>query len=280
MVSHLQWLRREGHGALSVSQIPAYLGDREFPRDAIAGAQVTHVWTQNLRESERIAAAARIRTIVAEPAGMVAEVDGLLLARDDAEKHLDLAAPFLSAGLPVYIDKPLALSISAARRLLAARCRPGQIFSCSALRYAPELSWTHELQREYGRPLEVIGRTPKSWRTYAPHVIEPAMELLGVWGQRPETVSTVAAEGGARLVITWPGGVRADLRSLGSGSTEPIGFDVEAERGKVRLEFSDSFTAFRAALVRFVEVARGRSDPPSDRELLGAVRLIEAGNTL
>ena len=104
--------------------IPEYLGEREFPRDAIADARVTHVWTQDPAESQRIAAAARIETIVADPAAMLSEIDALLLARDDAESHLHLAAPFLAAGVPVYIDKPLAITLSAARRLLTARIRP------------------------------------------------------------------------------------------------------------------------------------------------------------
>ena len=260
--------------------IPEYLGEREFPRDAIADARVSHIWTQDPTESKRIATAAQIEKVVAEPAAMIGEIDALLLARDDAESHLELAAPFLAAGLPIYIDKPLAISVSDARRLLAERSRPGQIFSCSALRYAPELAWSDEHRRQYGRPLEVVGRTPKEWRTYAPHVVEPALELLDVWGLPPETLTGSPTETGASVVATWPGGLRANLRSLGPNSDEPISFEIVAERGGSRLEFSDSFTAFRLALERFVEVVRGEAAPPSDRDLLGAVRLIEAGNTL
>jgi predicted dehydrogenase len=260
--------------------IPAYLGEREFPRDAIADAAVTHIWTQSPTESERIATAARIETIAVEPAAMIGEIDALLLARDDAESHFELAAPFLAAGLPIYVDKPLALSVPDARRLLAARCRPGQIFSCSALRYAPELAWSDEYRREYGRPLEVAGRTPKDWRTYGSHVVEPALQLLDVGGRPPKTLEGGPTETGASVVATWHGGLRADLRSLGPGSGEPISFEIVAERGEIRLEFSDSFTAFRLALEQFVGVVRGQAAPPSDPELLGAVRLIEAGNTL
>ena len=67
---------------------------------------------------------------------MANEVDAVLLARDDAETHLEMAKPFLKAGVPIFIDKPLAYTVSDAEEILASQQNPDQIFTCSSLRYA------------------------------------------------------------------------------------------------------------------------------------------------
>ena len=94
--------------------IPAYLAKQKFPEDQIPDAEVTHIYTQSPEISAHIAAAARIPNAVNEPEEMLGQIDALLLARDDAENHPKFARPFLEAGVPVYIDKPLALTVSAA----------------------------------------------------------------------------------------------------------------------------------------------------------------------
>ena len=118
--------------------IPGYLSRRTFPDDAIAGAAVTHVWTQDRAISEHVAAAARIPWVVDDYRDMIGEVDGILLARDDGEAHSEMASPFLDAALPVYVDKPLALSVAEAEQLYVRQQYPGQIFTCSATAYACE----------------------------------------------------------------------------------------------------------------------------------------------
>jgi len=97
--------------------IPRYLEKQQFPKDAIMEANVTHVWTQDIVLSNHLATAAHIANVVQHPEEMIGQVDGILLARDDSETHYELAAPFLKAGLPVYIDKPVCLSIKELDRL-------------------------------------------------------------------------------------------------------------------------------------------------------------------
>ena len=83
---------------------------------------------------EHVAAASRIAHVVDRLEDMATEVDAILLARDDAETHAAFAAPFLDAGLPIYIDKPLALSIAEAEAMYAREKHEGQIFTCSRAR--------------------------------------------------------------------------------------------------------------------------------------------------
>ena len=88
--------------------IPEYLVEQKFPDNFLVNSgEVTHIWTQDPGVSAQVAAAANIKNVVLHPQEMLGEVDAILLARDDAENHVAMAKPFLEAGLPIFIDKPL-----------------------------------------------------------------------------------------------------------------------------------------------------------------------------
>lgn len=255
--------------------IPRYLSEHRFPEEAIADARVTHVWTQDASISRQIAATCRIEHIVSNPVGMLGEVDAVLLARDDAERHAELAGPFLDAGLPIYIDKPLATSVAAARDLFSRQASEGQLFTCSALRYARELRLDPATRESIGPIGQVLGSSPKRWSRYAVHLIEPALVLIGDAGEI-RSHHARAADGTARLQVEWDSGVRAEFATLGDVEA-PIQLRVLGDRGELNIVFEDSFTAFKAALERFVAIARGEAEPVPEAEVLRVVELIERG---
>jgi len=257
--------------------IPEYLARQSWPDDQLTGARVTHVWTQNEAESYKIARASHIDTVARTPEDMIGEIDALLLARDDAENHLRFAAPFLCAGLPVYIDKPIALSEPGFDALSAVQQRPGQIFSCSALRFAPELQMSREDAVRIG-PIKLIqGMTPKYWETYAIHLVDPLLTLLG-YETRPERlfVGPVGADG-RLLAMRWRDG-GPDVHLMAAGSIpSPLQLRIVGETGEVVLAFQDSFTAFKSALAEFISsVHEGRSRL-SEGFNRRAVQIIEMG---
>lgn len=258
--------------------IPRYLEKQTFPDDAIAGVQVTHVWTQDNSLSAHVARAARIQNICRRPEDMLAAVDGVLLARDDAETHFEFARPFLDAGLPIYIDKPIALSLTELDRLYSHQQYAGQIFTCSALRYASELQLDAASCDEIGPVRALHAVTPKDWNRYAVHVIEPALALLGDQGS--VVASRVARTGGdgAELAVTWQSGVSANFAAMGSGVSSPLALRVMGENGWRDLVFRDTFFAFRAALGDFVAGIRAKDERAAPGFVRRVVDLIERGN--
>ena len=252
--------------------IPQYLARQEFPRDALGGASVTHVWADRQEEARHIALAARIPNVVNHPQDMLGAVDAILLARDDAENHLEMARPFLVAGLPVYVDKPVAQTLRDLEAMLALQQRPGQLFSCSALRWAREFDLT-PYRDEIGPVRHIQATTPKSWTKYAVHVIDPILEQLGLFGVPAEVIRV--AEAPAVVHIRWPH-CTATVTCTGALPSD-VRLRVFGESGVRDLIFSDSFTAFRDALRRFVESVRdeGHGTPPE--ELRAMVRILECG---
>ncbi|MEN8251827.1 MAG: Gfo/Idh/MocA family oxidoreductase, partial [Bacteroidota bacterium] len=100
---------REEMNNCGFAGIPIYL-EANSDTLGINDVQVTHVWTQDKNLSTHIAKASGIRNVVDSMEDMIGEVDAVLLARDDPENHVKMARPFLDADIPVFIDKPLAIT--------------------------------------------------------------------------------------------------------------------------------------------------------------------------
>src|SRR5438105_135278 len=206
---------------------------------------------------------------------MVGSVDGVLLARDDAENHLRFAAPFLDAGLPVYIDKPLAVSRRAALELFARARYTGQLFSCSALRYAAEMRLRAPQRERLGVARLIDCVSPKDWERYSVHVIEP---VIVQFCQTDAIVKAERVRGASitQVLVSWASGLQTRFTSIGT-ERAPLEISVHGTKGSLRLRFRHAFPAFKAALSAFVSgVIEGRGVIPQ-QETLRVVELIEMG---
>ncbi|MGY8818121.1 MAG: Gfo/Idh/MocA family oxidoreductase [Pseudomonadales bacterium] len=257
--------------------ISEYLAQQKWPQAQIIGARVTHIWTQSLELSEHIASAALIKHVVSRPEEMVGAVDAVLLARDDAERHLEFATPFINAGIPIYIDKPVALSLTDFDYLFGLEKYPGQIFTCSALRYSKELKLNLPDRLQVGELREIHAVTPKSWDKYAVHIIEPVLAMLPSLDKIVCIDQGAALDNGGALSVVWKSGVVTRFFATGDLAVGPIAIRVIGNKGYKDLLFSDSFSAFKAALQDFiagVQLKLVNSSPDFNRKV---VCLIEQG---
>ena len=255
--------------------IPEYLSRQKFPDDAISGATVTHVWTQDKEVSRHIAMASLIGNVVDDYTDMIGRVDAILLARDDAENHFEMAAPFLSAGMPIYIDKPLATSVADAEKIYAARRYNGQIFTCSALAYADEFRPSAESLAGLGPLRKVSASVMKDWERYGVHIIEPVLKIVGEQG-RIERVEARHGDEVRTVSVRWASGLET-IFSAGGKDPGPPQITLTGDRAQMRLVFSDTYAAFKNALHTFVGIVR-KQEPPVDREfVMRVVRVIEGG---
>lgn len=254
--------------------IPAYLEKRRFPEDAVASGKVTHVWTDDESVSRQIAEAALIPNVVPRMEDLIGSVDAVLLARDDADQHLEMARPFLDAGLPIFIDKPLAFDVATAEELFDLQRYEGQLFTGSSLVYAPELTLTPEELTKLGTLRYLHCCVPKDWPKYSIHVIEPALVLIGEQGPFVD----IQADGDqmVSLDVKWSSGLRGRFVALGI-RTAPIAIDLFGDTGHRSLIFVDSFVAFRENLRAFIDVVLGRRPPQNREEVMKSIQLVETG---
>ena len=154
-----------------------YLKERPISDFGIQDSKITHVWTQNIEESKKIAQASKIEHVVEKYDDMIEHVDAVIIARDDYESHKIIAKPFLEAGKHVFIDKPLSLDID---DLIYFKpfIKSGQLMSCSGIKYAPELDKIKRDLKDFGKIKLIRGTTVKSWEKYAIHMLDAIFSVV------------------------------------------------------------------------------------------------------
>lgn len=144
----------------------------------IPEALVTHVWTQNRGISESIAASSGIKNIVDRKEDMIGKVDAVILARDDAENHVEMSKVFIEAGVPLFIDKPLAINQPDLEWFGQQHAEGRFIMSCSSMRYANECRIVKQDIVTLGQMELVTAVGKKDWLKYGVHMLEAIFATL------------------------------------------------------------------------------------------------------
>jgi hypothetical protein len=256
--------------------IQGYLRTQPADRFGIGDARVTHAWTQHAATTRRLCDACAIDQACADPADMLGAVDAVIVARDDWETHAPLALPFLRAGVPVFVDKPLSLDAGELESF-APYLHEGKLMSCAGLRYAAELDPMRQPEPATGPVRLVTGAVLNGLDKYGIHLLE-AVASLGGGFQRPLSVTRLQAAHES-YSLRLANEVPFHLDCLGAvGKTFHLSFF--GERGHQHFDLHDNFSAFRRTLEQFFGMVRsGVPAIPAD-ETLNLMRLIATARAL
>lgn len=232
--------------------IPEYLYEQAYPEDFIKKARVTHIWTQDKKISEHVAKASNIENVVEDYREMIGKVDGILLARDDPENHKRFATPFIEAGLPIYIDKPIATDFEQLKYFKDLEKYPNQIFSCSALRYAKEYVLSSEDMETIGEIQYIDAYTMKSWEKYAIHLIDPVIKNY-LYDNSIVEMKKMKILDKTSVSVEWKNGMITRFNTFEKTNTA-MKIELYGNKGSKRILFKDTFFAFKTALSEFVDI--------------------------
>ncbi|MBL8025229.1 MAG: Gfo/Idh/MocA family oxidoreductase [Fibrobacteres bacterium] len=87
----------------------------------IKGFRVTQIWGETPAFAESAALKGEIPIIVNKPEHMIGQIDCVMIDHRDGKYHLPVAEKFIKAGLPVFVDKPLSVSLKEAKTFLKLR---------------------------------------------------------------------------------------------------------------------------------------------------------------
>ena len=257
-----------------------YTGIQEYldkqPKDTlgIPGARVTHVWTDDPADAERVAKASLIPNVVQRPEQVIGHVDAVIIATDKGHEHVERCRPFVEAGLPMFVDKPL---VDNAEDLVQFRqwVEGGHaILSGSALSYAKEFLPYRESTDDLGAVRFASITTAKSWERYGIHALSGLYPILGPGfisarntGTPDRNIVHFKHRSGADAVVVAITGMFG-----GFGCLQLCGTKASAQ-----VQFHDTYYAFKAQLVDFVRFLRTgvRPFPWSETEEL--MRMVIAG---
>jgi len=120
-------------------------------------------------------------------------VDAAIVHSADWDSHLDRARPFIEAGKPVYIDKPVVANLRDLNELLNLEAKHGTlIMGGSSLRWAAEVQELRDRVAERGEVVSAFGSGPGDFFNYGIHTIEM---LGGLLGSGVRSVTWVASRG-------------------------------------------------------------------------------------
>ena len=254
----------------SFSVISEYLALQNFPEDFLSHlGKVTHIYTQDLKISKKVAEFAFIEYVVERPEEMINNVDVVLLARDDAENHYKMAKVFIENGIPIFIDKPLAYSRDEAEKIYSIN-RSSLIYTCSSIRFAKEFS------KKILEGTNFVNATVmKSWERYGIHIIEPVVSMFPNRG-RLISVEKINSSIGVKIrVVKWEK-LQATFTTTGNIKS-PLSIDLMNINTSKNLLFKDTFYAFRESLRNFIKVTKNKKLNISKNETLEIIEIIEKG---
>ena len=255
--------------------IPKYLKEQDYPEDFLTEkGEVTHIYTQDFTLSKMISNFSNIKNILDNPCKMIGKVDAILLATDDGENHYKAAKPFIEAGLPIYIDKPLALSLKDANRIFELQKYPSQVFTCSALRFSNELIISHSERESLGDIIHVEATIPKKWDKYAIHLIEPIVSQIPLRGKLLQ-VKGVKKQEFQHCLIEWEN-TTAYIKTTGSFNSSIKFVYYGNNNTRLTKKFTDSFSCFKKTLDIFIESIDNKNNKViEEKETLEIIEIIE-----
>jgi len=261
----------EGLAASGWPGIHDYVRRRDPSEFGFVGFRVTHAWTQDPVVTRKLCEACQIAHAVARPADMIGNVDAVIIARDDFEIHFQLAIPFLEAGMPVFVDKPLSVELSelkAFRKYLES----GKLMSCSGMRYARELDEPRASLADYGEIRLVRGAVLNSWEQYGVHLADA---ILNVVTSRP--VSVVSLDSPHMSVAAqMDDGSLLQIDALGTVA-KCFRIDIFGTKKNTAHEITDNFSMFRRALWHFTQTMVTGKTAIDPEHILTVMRLLIAG---
>jgi Oxidoreductase family, NAD-binding Rossmann fold len=261
----------EGLAASGWPGIYEYVRRRHASEFGLDGWKITHAWTQDPESTKKLCAACHIPRSVSDYRDLLGQVDAVILARDDYETHFEIARPFLEAGMPVFIDKPLSVDLSELRAF-----RPylekGQLMSCSGMRYCRELDEPRADLAAYGRLKLIRGAIVLSWEKYGVHLLEA---ILAVTPAHAVSVRMLPGEH-ASAVVLLDDGVLIQIDALGECART---FHVEffGTQRTAAFDLTDNFSMFRRMLWQFTESIRTGQPAIPPVRTLEIMRVLIAG---
>lgn len=240
----------------------------------IKWAKVTHIWDENKKEAQLLAKICNIENVVSKKEDIIGKVDGVILADDCTMKHQKKAEPFLKAGIPTFIDKPLSPDIKEAEKIITlAKKYKTPIMSCSALRYAKEVEKFKKEKNEIGDILTgtAIGRGDLIF-----YGIHPLEGLHSIIGPGIKSVRNVGSKDKNIVIMQYSDG-RNFILQVYEDINSPFQINLYGTKGWRQILIEDSDYFYSNMLKSFVKMVRTKKEPFSPEETLEIIKVLVLG---
>lgn len=240
----------------------------------IDGVKVTHVWTDNPNDANLVSKVAYIPNIVGKPEDVIGKVDAVLVATDIGSEHVERCKPFIEAGIPIFIDKPLCDNKKDLKIFNKWMQESKPFISSSAMRFAKEFEPYHLSTNELGDLRYINVTMAKSWEKYGIHALETLYPIVG-----PGFISVQNTGINDRNIIhlKHKSGIDINIASIydmlgGFGMITLAG-----TKAGIQIKTNDTYYAFKKQLVSYINFLKTGEHPVPWKETYELMQLVIAG---
>lgn len=241
----------------------------------VPGARVTSLWSADLREAELIGRACGVPNLCETPESVCADVDAVMVLSERPETHLPYASFALERGLPTFVDKPLAESADAGRKIFELAERHGAAcYTGSGLRWTPELLAAREHVRAHlGEVRAVHVPCPLELELYGIHAVEMVNLFMGHDVAR---VRAIGGQGRQVVLLEYADGRTAVFDHLDFVTWPSYSALLFGQRWEHRVVLDGVGPSLASVVRTFVDVARGAPAPVTAAESLRLNEIVAA----
>jgi predicted dehydrogenase len=189
---------------------------------------------------------------------LLEKVDVILLESNDGRPHLQQALPVFKAGKRIFIDKPVAPSLSEAKSIFkAAREFNVPVFTSSALRFDANVQKvvSGSIGKVMGADVYTPAEIDKNHMDLAWYAIHGVEMLFTVMGPGCKKVSRVHQEGTDLVTGVWADGRIGTVRAIRKGAAGIAG-TAFGEKGIAQLGPFSSYQPLVSEIITFFQTGK------------------------
>lgn len=249
---------------------------------AIRGFRVTHVWGETPVLAEAAASVGKIPNIVKKPDEMIGNVDCVMIDHRHGKYHVPVAMKFVNAGLPVFVDKPLSVSLREARQLLKLRkSKRVAVTSMSTLLHQQSAIKTREKLKTLGDLKSINLCGPGDYKSryggiffYGIHQVNLMTDLFGT---NPVCVRTVKNGSTCTAIVNYPNELTVTMNF--STTIHDFSVNIVGTEGAIQTVLVFDKSPYLQSTRLFTKMFQTGKEPYSDAELLAPIAVLDAIQT-
>ncbi|MFH0910790.1 MAG: Gfo/Idh/MocA family oxidoreductase [Planctomycetota bacterium] len=248
-------------------------------RKCVPGFRVTHIWGEKPEFAQATAETCQIPHIVRRPREMLGAVDCVMVDHRDGKHHVKAALPFIDAGLPCFIDKPLSTSLEEAKAVLARRKETGApVTTFSSLPLHSSIPSLKKELKKLGNLKAIHLHGEAEYKSpysgiyfYGIHTVALMVELLGRDVQSVEMTTNGDA---CTTVCHYPGELTATVTLVPDLSNWCV--SAVGSQGIFQHEMAREADPYLKTARIVTKMFRTRKEPFGDEWMLGPLAVLEA----
>jgi predicted dehydrogenase len=242
----------------------------------LPGARVVKIWDPLPAAAQALAAACSIPEVCPSPAACCQDVDAVILIDDGSGRQWEFAQVPLQQGLPVFCDKPLAMTAAEAQKVARWSQDSGaKLMSASSLRFVPDIVRLRSELESLGDIKLAIATGPGQLVYYGIHALSMVYAVLG-GGVR--SVLNVGGPGRNCLKLSYHDRDLETLLLVTETNQFPMGYQLQlfGERGSrtVTPDLTDLYVHLLQAFLNYLQTGNPPYPLAEEVELIAT---LEAG---